>query len=66
MLAIAQQYIDNYGDEAIARFVTDLETGDPTTLKAGYSRENAIIAASDAFKVSRTAVRCCVEREDKS
>ena len=66
MLEIAKEYIDSYGDDAVKRFVADLEAGDPTAHKRGYSRENAIIAASDTFKISRTAVRCCVEREDKS
>lgn len=57
MLAIAQEYINSYGDEAVKRFVADLEAGDPTVFKAGYSHENAIIAASDAFKLSQTAVK---------
>lgn len=53
---IAQKYNDKYGDRAILLFATDLMAGDPSNFKAGYSRENAIIATADAFGVSRDEV----------
>ena len=57
MLPIAQQYINNLGrDDAIRRFVADLEAGDPDNFKQGYTRPNAIIATAEAFDVSRKEV----------
>jgi hypothetical protein len=53
MLSIAKTYIANYGDNAIEAFIADLMAGDPKTFKAGYTRENAVIAASDAFGIPR-------------
>jgi hypothetical protein len=54
---IAQEYIDKHGDEAVSKLVHDLMQGDPATFKAGYSRENAIIAAADAFDIPRSKVK---------
>ena len=57
MLSIAQKYIDHLGpEEAVRRFVTDLMAGDPDTFKAGYTRENAIIATAETFDLSREDV----------
>ena len=57
MLPIAQKYIDNLGHkQAIRRFVADLMAGDPDHFKQGYSQENAIIAAAEAFDASREEV----------
>jgi len=53
MLAIAQSYIDKYGDNAMEFFMEDLMRDDPANYKSGYTRENAVIAASDAFDVPR-------------
>ena len=38
-----------YGDIAAIAFARDLMQGDPDTFKAGYTRENAIIAAEEMF-----------------
>ncbi|HWI67625.1 MAG TPA: hypothetical protein VNS88_04535 [Nitrospiraceae bacterium] len=57
MLGIAQDYVGQYGwNVAVNVFVKDLMRGDPETFKAGYTRENAVIAASDAFDISRDEV----------
>ena len=58
MLEIAQSYCEMYGstEEAIPHFARNLMTGDPETLKAGYTRENAIMAAAWAFGVTREEV----------
>lgn len=53
MSPMAERYTERYGDTAVLAFVTDLMSGDPATLKAGYTRENAIIAAADAFGITR-------------
>jgi hypothetical protein len=53
---LAQRYQQLHGDKAISQFVTDLMRGDADTLSAGYSRENAIIAAAEAFEVDRGLV----------
>lgn len=65
MLNIATKYIKALGSEdlAIERFARDLMRGDSETFKAGYSRENAIIATAEAFDVPRTrveAIMSCV------
>ena len=58
MLDIAEQYMTEYGSarEAIPLFVRDLMANDPAHHKRGYTRENAIIAAAEAFDISRDAV----------
>lgn len=56
MLPIGSKYRYLYGDEAVERLVADLMAGDPDTLKAGYSRDNAIIAAAEAFGITRDEV----------
>ena len=53
MLAIAQTYINRYGDNAMEYFIADLMRGDPASFKAGYTRENAVLAAADAFDVPK-------------
>jgi hypothetical protein len=56
MLAIAERYMNTYGDNAIRQLVHDLMEDDPATFKQGYTRENAVIATADAFGVSRDQV----------
>lgn len=58
MLDIALQYCEMYGSarEAIPAFVATLMRGDAKTFKQGYSRENAVIAAAEAFNVERSVV----------
>ncbi len=59
-LPIAEQYIDGHDGnirDAVVQFVADLERGDPASFKAGYSRENAILAASDAFAIAPEDIR---------
>lgn len=53
MLDIALRYCETHGSAraAIPVFVADLMRGDPDTLKAGYTRGNAVIAAAEAFGV---------------
>jgi hypothetical protein len=55
-LPIAESYQNWYGESAIRIFVGDLMRGDPATFKAGYTRENAIIAAAEAFGIERSEV----------
>ena len=38
-----------YEDVAAIAFARDLMQGDPATFKAGYTRENAILAAQEMF-----------------
>jgi hypothetical protein len=52
-ITLAERYILLYGEGAIERFIADLMADDPVNHKRGYSRENAVIAASDAFKIPR-------------
>jgi hypothetical protein len=61
MLSIAIQYTKSYGVEAIPHFVADLMAGNPEQFKAGYTRENAIIAAATAFDTSRKNVEAHCE-----
>lgn len=56
MRAIAETYIERHGDNAVRMLVTDLMTSDKATLKAGYTRENAIIAAAEVFEIPREQV----------
>lgn len=57
-LPIAQQYLREHGslDQALNAFAEDLMRGDPATFKAGYSRENAVIATAEAFDVPKQKV----------
>lgn len=64
MYPIAEKYQQRYGDEAVQMFVDDLMRDNPTTYKAGYSRENAIIAAADAFDIDRDAVLRHLQEDD--
>jgi hypothetical protein len=52
-VTLAESYILAYGESAIEQFIADLMADDPARFKRGYSRENAVIAASDAFKIPR-------------
>lgn len=54
MLAIATRYENTYGVRELAAyaFCKDLMRGDPATFKAGYTRENAILATIEAFELS--------------
>ena len=61
MLEIARDYHRRYGPSAVRCFVADLMDGDKPTLKSGYSRENAIIAAAEAFDLSREEVEAKVD-----
>jgi hypothetical protein len=61
---IAQQYQNLYGKDAVWEFVRQLTAGDPSQFKAGYTRENAIIAAADAFGIERSAVEEEVNKHD--
>ena len=57
MLPIAEKYIAHLGHgEAVRRFVADLMAGDPENFKAGYSRENAVIATAEAFSMTNEQV----------
>lgn len=58
MLDIAKQYEQQWGGfhHGVRHFVEDLMAGDPATFKQGYTRDNAIIAAAEAFDVDRDAV----------
>ena len=56
MNALAQQYKDGYGEDAIWRFFEDLMRDDPIHHKRGYSRENAIIATAEAFGLPESEV----------
>lgn len=58
MLDIAKEYMERLGKyDAIRTFVNDLMRGDPASFKAGYSKENAIIATAEAFDMTTQAVR---------
>lgn len=59
MLSIAQDYVNEYGEVACAiqAFVDDLMRGDPASFKSGYTLDNAVIAAAEAFEISREEVR---------
>lgn len=58
MLEVAKTYIDYFGkDEGVQQFINDLMRGDPATFKAGYTKENAILAAADAFDMTASEVR---------
>jgi hypothetical protein len=63
-LPIAEQYRRYYGNKAVWLFVRDLMAGDPSQFKAGYTRENAIIAAADAFGIERAEVEEEVNKHD--
>ena len=52
-MTLAEKYIIAYGESTIEQFIADLMADDPAKFKRGYSRENAVIAASDAFKIPR-------------
>ena len=58
MLDIAKKYERQYGSmhAGICAFVEDLMRGDEDTFKAGYTRPNAIIAAAEAFDITRDAI----------
>lgn len=52
MSSIREQYLRDHGgyeDIAAIAFVKDLMRGDPATFKAGYTKENAVIAAQEIF-----------------
>lgn len=51
-LSIAEQYQREYGEDAVYLFAKHLMDGDPASFKAGYTRENAIIATAEAFGIS--------------
>jgi hypothetical protein len=55
-LPIAESYQNWYGEDAVKMFVADLKRGDPQTFKVGYTHENAVLAAADAFGIERTEV----------
>jgi len=57
--ALARTYIAEFGDNSAAykAFVDDLMRGNPADHQAGYSEANAVIAAAEAFDVSRSEVR---------
>lgn len=55
-LPIAETYQNWYGESAVKIFVADLMRDDPAHHKRGYTRENAIIAAAEAFGIERSAV----------
>ena len=58
MFPIALKYCEMYGsaEEAIPFFAANLMAGDPGTFKAGYTRENAVIATAEAFNTPREVV----------
>lgn len=52
MSSIREQYLRDHGgyeDIAAIAFAKDLMRGDPATFKAGYTKENAVIAAQEIF-----------------
>jgi len=55
-LPIAETYQNWYGENAVRIFVGDLMRDDPANHKRGYTRENAIIAAAEAFGIERSEV----------
>jgi hypothetical protein len=61
-LTIAEDYVRQYGSErgAIRMFAADLMRGDPASFKAGYTRENAVIATAEAFDLDRDTVDAAV------
>jgi hypothetical protein len=63
---LANRYRRWYGDKAVWLFVRDLMAGDPSQFKAGYTRENAIIAAAEAFGMERSAVEEEVNKHDNN
>lgn len=58
MLDIARSYLRAYStpETAMREFALDLQRGDPDKFKAGYTRENAIIATAEAFDSDYKAV----------
>lgn len=54
MLEIAVKYGLLYGGlvDGAAQFTLDLMEGDAATFKQGYSRENAVLAAVEAFELN--------------
>jgi len=52
-IGIARRYEAMYGPRAVKMFVRDLMAGDAATFKVGYTRDNAILAAADAFGIDR-------------
>lgn len=67
---LAKEFLDNaYGlpNRAAADMAKNLMAGDPATLKAGYSRESAILTALEVFpQADPGAVRDLVGYDDKS
>ncbi len=65
MLTIAEEYLSCHDTaiDAAVQLARDLMAGDPATFKAGYSLENAVIAACEAFggSVSRDDLRAKVQ-----
>ena len=55
-LPIAEQYQNQYGEDAVWMFARDLMANDPAHHKRGYTRENAIIATAEAFGLERSEV----------
>lgn len=55
---IAREYLMRHDQPlaAAVEFARDLMKGDPATFKAGYSLENAAIAASEIFELSRDEI----------
>lgn len=53
---VANEYIMEYGDTAVDHLVADLMRDQPAIFKRGYSRENAIIAAAEAFGVTTAEI----------
>lgn len=66
MLSIAKRYLDEYGDQTVAAqaFAAGLMAGDPATFKAGYTRDNAVIATADAFDLPRETVENLIPQTD--
>ncbi len=51
-MGLKEQYLDRAEgvvESAAALLALDLTRGDPATFKAGYSDENALLAAADIF-----------------
>jgi hypothetical protein len=55
-MSLKDQYLNQYGNriDAAAALASDLMEGDAATFKAGYSADNAAIAAAEVFGLSGT------------
>jgi hypothetical protein len=66
MNGLAKEYLDRAKgnqDYAMRRFAHDLMRGDEATHKAGYTRENAVIATAESFGVEREDVDVLLPRD---